>query len=576
MTSLEKLIKKEPKGLVARAAKFSEKAHRGQKRKSGEPYFCHPKAVAEILTKWNLDEATIAAGFLHDIVEDTPATHDEVEKEFGKEVTFIVDGVTKLGQIKYRGEASKISARTKAENLRKLFLALSEDLRVVFVKLADRLHNMRTLDALPHNKQRRIALETDEIYAPLAYRLGMHNISGELRDLAFPYLHPVENEWLEKNVPEAYEERRRYLEKLKPEVEKILKENKIKPLSVDFRAKRFSSLYSKLLRYDMDLTRIYDLVALRIIVKSISECYATMGIIHSLWPPLPGRIKDYIAMPKPNGYRSIHTTIIAPENKFVEIQIRTEQMHDENENGIAAHWLYKVHGDPKNGKMPLPTSRLAQEVQWVQQLRNWQEKSESINTDPDAYINAMKIDFFKDRIFAVTPKGEVLDLPVGATPIDFAYQIHTDVGNSCVGAKINDKFVSLDHELRSGDVVQIITQAKKKPSASWLKIVKTTGARDKIRAALNQDRKSIGGNRAPTRADIKITAEDRLGLLKELTAIITRSHIYINDLKTVTHPGNNFPNVKVQCETADRKKLDKLLLKLKKVRGVREVGYTLS
>ena len=575
MTLLEKIIKEDPKGLIAKACKYSEKAHRGQKRKTGEPYFIHPKAVAEILIRWHLDEATIAAGLLHDIVEDTGACHDDIEKEFGEEVTFIVDGVTKLGKIKYRGETNKVNAHARAENLRKLFLALSEDLRVVFVKLADRLHNMRTLAALPPAKQKRIALETDEIYAPLAYRLGMHNISGELKDLAFPYLHPKEYEWLKKYVPEAYDERRHYLEKLKPEVEKILIENDIKPLSIDFRAKRFSSLYSKLLRYEMDLSRIYDLVALRIIVNSVSECYAVMGLIHNMWPPLPGRIKDYIAMPKPNGYHSIHTTIIAPDNKFVEVQIRTSKMHEENENGIAAHWIYKQNGN-RHDKFPLPTSRLSQEVEWVKQLRNWQEKSESINTDPEAYLNAMKIDFFKDRIFVITPKGEVLDLPVGATPVDFAYQIHTDIGNSCIGAKINDKFVSLDNELHSGDVVQILTQANKKPSQDWLKFVKTSGAKDKIRATLNQTRKTIGGKRVETRADLRLTVEDRLGLLKEITAIITRSHIYITDLKTVTNPGNHFPNVKIQCQTVDRNKMEKLVLKLKKAKGIREVSYTLS
>ncbi|MBS3903341.1 MAG: bifunctional (p)ppGpp synthetase/guanosine-3',5'-bis(diphosphate) 3'-pyrophosphohydrolase [Anaplasmataceae bacterium] len=575
MTQLEKIIKEDPKGIIAKAYKFSERAHRGQKRKTGEPYFNHPKAVADILIRWHLDEATIAAGLLHDIVEDTEALHDEVQREFGEEITFIVDGVTKLGKIKYRGETNKLIARARAENLRKLFLALSEDLRVVFVKLADRLHNMRTLSALPTAKQKRIALETDEIYAPLAYRLGMHNISGELKDLAFPYLHPKEYEWLRNNVPGAYEERRQYLEKLKPAVEKALKENHIKPLSVDFRAKRFSSLYSKLLRYEMDLSRIYDLVAMRIVVNSVSECYAVMGLVHNLWPPLPGRIKDYIAMPKPNGYRSIHTTIIAPENRFVEIQIRTAQMHEENENGIAAHWIYKQNGHHKE-KFPLATSRLAQEVEWVKQLRSWQEKSESISTNPEAYLNAMKIDFFKDRIFAITPKGEVLDLPVGATPVDFAYQIHTDIGNSCIGAKVNDKFVPLDHELRSGDVVQILTQNNKKPSLDWLKFVKTSGAKDKIRASLNQDKKSFSGYRSPSRSDIKITVEDRLGLLKEITAVITRSHIYISDLKTISNPGSHFPNVKIQCQTADKKKMDKLILKLKKLKGIREVSYTLS
>ena len=319
--TLKELVKQNPEGLIARAFRFAERAHAGQKRKSGDPYVSHTIAVAEILESWRLDEVTIAAGLLHDTVEDGGVPLETIKKNFGEEVAFIVDGVSKLGKIKYRG------ASAKAENMRKMILALSQDLRVVFVKLADRLHNMRTLSALPPPKQKRIAMETDEIYAPLAYRLGMHSLSGELQDLAFPHLYPKENEWLHRTVESRYEERLKYLERIKPEVEKALADHRLKPSAMDFRAKRYGSLYKKLLRNNMDVERIYDLVAMRIIMNDVSDCYAALGVIHEKWPPLPGRIKDYIAVPKPNGYRSLHTTIIGPDEKIIEFQIRTREMH---------------------------------------------------------------------------------------------------------------------------------------------------------------------------------------------------------------------------------------------------------
>ncbi len=359
--SVKEFAKKNPESLIGRAYAFAEKAHTGQKRKSGEPYFNHALATAEILQSWHMDEATVAAGLLHDTVEDTGVPLETIKKEFGEEVAFLVDGVTKLGHIKYRDNAAlaekgrgKTGALTaaalateqsKAENLRKMILALSQDLRVVFIKLADRLHNMQTLAALPPAKQKRVALETDEIYASLAYRLGMHNVSGELQDLAFPYLHPREYEWLLRAAKERFAERSKYLEKIKPQVKKLLKEHDIKPLDIEIRAKRYSSLYKKLLKRDMDIDRVHDLVAMRVIVETLPECYAALGVIHEAWPPLPRRIKDYIAMPKPNAYRSLHTTVIGPDGKRVEFQIRTKEMHDENEYGVAAHWIYKENKD---------------------------------------------------------------------------------------------------------------------------------------------------------------------------------------------------------------------------------------
>jgi len=486
MDPLKDIVKKEPQGLIARAYAFALKAHEDQRRKSGEPYFEHPLATAEILRSWRMDDATIAAALLHDTVEDTGIPLDVIKKEFGADVAFLVDGVTKLGHIKYRGAAAKDSgaaAQNKVENLRKMIIALSQDLRVVFIKLADRTHNMRTLAALPPEKQRRIALETDEIYASIAYRLGMHTVSGELQDLAFPYLHPQEYEWLLGIAEERYAERLKYLEGIMPQVRKLLETHNIIPVDIEIRAKRYSSLYKKLLRRDMDIGRVHDLVAMRVIVETLPECYAALGVIHEAWPPMPRRIKDYIAMPKPNLYRSLHTTVIGPDGKQVEIQIRTKEMHEENEYGVAAHWLYKQKG---SGDPTISGKKLAREIEWVQQLKNRQERLTENIQNPEEFLQAMKADFFTDRIFAVTPQGDVIDLPAGATPIDFAYHVHSEVGNTATGAKVNGLMVPLDRPLKSGDVVEIVTQKGKKPSEDWLRFTKTGVAHDHIRAALKR------------------------------------------------------------------------------------------
>lgn len=474
--TLREYIKTNPQSPIARAAKLSEEAHKGQKRKTGEPYIIHPLAVGDILMGWKLDETTIVAGLLHDTVEDTSINLERVKKEFGESAAFIVDGVSKLGKIKYRGAEDD---QDQAENLRKMIVALSEDLRVVFVKLADRLHNMITLAALPPAKQKRIALETDEIYAPLAYRLGMQNVSGELQDLAFPYLYPREFEWLKEKVGDAYEARRKYATRISLPLKDALEKHGLKA-EIQFRAKRWSSLYRKLLVHDMDLEKIYDLVALRLVVPNIEECYAALGIIHSLWVPVPGRIKDYIAMPKPNGYRSLHTTIIGPEKKMVEIQIRTKEMHEESENGIAAHWLYK-----QGAQSPNKTN----ELKWVSQLRAWQENY--MSSDSEEFLESLKIEFFKHRIFAITPKGEVIDLPSGSTPVDFAYHIHTEIGNNCIGAKINGEIAPLNRELRSGDMVEILTQKNKRPSEDWLKFAKSSMAKNHIKINVRKKQTSL-------------------------------------------------------------------------------------
>jgi len=569
--SVKEIAKKTPSGLIGRAYAFAQEAHRNQARKSGEPYFNHPLAAAEILNSWHLDDATIAAALLHDTVEDTGIPLATIKAQFGEDVAFLVDGVTKLGHIKYRG------AQNKAENLRKMVLALSQDLRVIFIKLADRLHNMQTLQALPPAKQKRIAMETDEIYASIAYRLGMHDLSGELQDLAFPYLHPQEYRWLLGAAKEQYDARFRYLEKIKPLVKKLLEDHNIKTEGIEIRAKRYASLYKKLLRRDMDLGRIYDIVAIRVIVSSIPECYAALGVIHELWPPLPRRIKDYIAMPKPNGYKSLHTTVIGPEDKTIEFQIRTREMHDENEYGVAAHWLY----DQKRRGVKISGKELSKEIEWVQQLKNWQERFLEAEAKGDGrsnheeFLNSMKVDFFTDRIFAVTPHGDVIDLPSGATAIDFAYHVHSEIGNSATGAKVNGALVPLDHPLKSGDVIEIITQKGKKPSEDWLRFIKTSVARDHIRAALKSKRTFAQTARAPRHAELKLTVADRLGLIKDISSTISQNHMNIMSFHAENMKGGNYQFNKVEIQSTDPAKIERLIMKLKKIKGVREVSYRL-
>ena len=561
--TVKEIIVKEKQGLVARAYAFAQKAHAGQKRTSGEPYFNHVLAAAENVASWNLDESTIAAALLHDVAEDTKYTMEDIRKEFGDEVTFLVEGVTKLGKIKYRG------AEAQVENMRKMILALSEDIRVILVKLADRLHNIQTLSALPPPKQKRIALETMEIYAPLAYRLGMQKVSGELEDLAFPYLYPKEYKWLKDNMGVRYEERVRYIEKIRPIISDALTKHNIEVINIEARAKTYASLYKKLLRYDMDIEKIHDLIAVRIIVPTIEACYAAMGVVHKIWPPLPGRIKDYIALPKPNGYRSLHTTVFCDGNKITEFQIRTKEIHDEAENGIAAHWAYEQIKGTKHYLERRAITAGAKELTWVQQLRSWQKEF----SNDEEFLTALKIDFFKDRIFVITPRGEVIDLPVGATPIDFAYQIHTDIGNSCIGARVNGKIVPLDSELRSGDMVEILTQKNKKPSPSWLEFVKTNMAKKRIKNAMQQSASLAQAKKEFSYCEVKLIAEDRVGMLKDISAVIARTHINITNVNV--HPNAKFPIIKIQCDTANKDKIEKLLLKLKSQKGVVEASYRL-
>lgn len=507
---LQKIIKtnRDP-NLLERAFEFAKNAHQGQKRASGEDYIQHPTRVAQILTEMRLDPQTIAAGLLHDVPDDTNKTVKDIEKEFGKEVAFLVNGVSKLGKLRYPKDGLEFKPAKdrlqepidlKAENLRKMFFAMAEDLRVILIKLADRLHNMETLGSLPPEKQRRIALETMEIFAPLANRLGMGEIKGKLEDLAFPYLYPKEFEWLMENIKEKYKEQQKYLEKVKPVFKKILEKEEIHPVDMHSRAKHYWSLYQKLLRYEMNLDKIYDLIALRVIVEDVKTCYKVLGIIHKTWKPLPGRIKDYIALPKTNNYKALHTTCFCLDGKITEFQVKTREMHDEAEQGITAHWAYKEGLNLKN---------YGKKFAWVKQLRDWQKEV----SKSGEFLESLKIDFFKNRIFVFTPKGDVIDLPESATPVDFAYAVHTSIGQHCAGAKINGKIEELSRPLKNWDVVEIIVDKKRKPSKNWLEFAKTSISRSEIKRALK-----IKDEEVPTQETVKISRPQLLPQVKTKVA----------------------------------------------------------
>ncbi len=460
---------------------FAEKAHGPQKRASGEPYITHPVSTAITLAKMRLPADMVIAGLLHDVPEDTETTLEDIEIAFGGDVAKLVSGITKLGHIKYRGVERYI------ENLRKMFLAMAEDVRVVIIKFADRLHNLQTLDAIPQKKQYRIALESLEIYAPIANRLGMGEMKGLLEDAAFKFVYPKEYEWTKHVVETAAQNRETYLERVLTETRADLQQAHIPIVDVHGRAKHLYSLYKKLLKNERNIARIYDIVAIRIIVRTIADCYAALGIIHGRWTPLKGRIKDYIAQPKPNGYRSLHTTVFCDNGEIVEFQIRTQDMHETAEFGIAAHWWYDERKtSPISGTV---TATEPSSIDWVKQLAEIQHEV----SDKQQYMKSLediKIDIFKDRIFVFTPKGDVIDLPEDSTPVDFAYAIHTDIGNTCTAAKVNDEMSPLHRTLKSGDMVEIITDKNRKgPSADWGAFAKTRHAKAKIRQFA---RRSIG------------------------------------------------------------------------------------
>ncbi|MDY3828699.1 MAG: bifunctional (p)ppGpp synthetase/guanosine-3',5'-bis(diphosphate) 3'-pyrophosphohydrolase [Clostridium sp.] len=457
--------------LVKKAFYFASEAHKDQKRLSGEPYIIHPVNVACILAELGMDTDTIVAGLLHDVVEDTKYTYNDTVRLFNTEIANIVDGVTKLGKIEY-----KTKEEQQADNVRKMLLAMAKDIRVIIVKLADRLHNMRTLKYRPKEKQQKTAQETLDIYAPLAHRLGMSKIKWELEDLSFRYLHEEDYYSLVKQIAEKRKEREDYIKSICTQLREELDDAGI-DADIDGRPKHFYSIYRKMVNKNKTLEQIFDLTAVRILVNSVKDCYGVLGIVHTIYKPIPGRFKDYIAMPKPNMYQSLHTTVIDSKGKTFEIQIRTFDMHKTAEYGIAAHWKYKEGGSSNNNEDD--ENNFEKKLVWLRDMLEWQKEA----SDAEEFIQGFKIDLFSDEIFVFTPKGVVIDLASGATPIDFAYRIHTDVGNKCVGAKVNGKMVPLDYQLKTGQIVEIITSATAKgPSMNWLNIAKTNQAKGKIRA----------------------------------------------------------------------------------------------
>jgi GTP pyrophosphokinase len=456
--------------LVRKAWEFCVRHHEGQTRASGEPYIIHPLEVAEVLADMKMDSTSIAAGLLHDSVEDTPATNEEIEAGFGEQVAHIVEGVTNIDKIEFANREDR-----QAENVRKMLLAMVSDVRVVLIKLADRLHNMRTLEHLRPERRESIARETLDIYAPLAHRLGMGKVRGELEDLAFRYTDPVSYEQVAEAVEVRRTEGEQFLRSVEDTLIEQLRENNI-PARVEWRIKRIYSIFQKQQRSKVSFDQVYDLLAIRVITQDVAACYAVFGLIHTLWKPVPGRIKDFIAMPRANRYQSLHTTVMSPSGHQFEVQIRTEEMHRIAEEGIAAHWKYKAGAG-------VVTARDEERLNWIRQLVEWQKEM----TDPNEFLSSLKMDLYPDEVYTFTPKGKVVVIPSEGTPIDFAYTIHTEVGHTCVGAKVNGRMAPLRTKLRTGDIVEIVTQKDHKPSRDWLTFVKSPRARNKIKHWLNED-----------------------------------------------------------------------------------------
>jgi GTP pyrophosphokinase len=459
--------------LLRRAYVFSAMEHKGQVRHSGEPYLIHPLEVADILADMRLDPVAIACGLLHDVVEDTLTTIDRIQELFGPEIAHIVEGVTKLGAVSFAS-----SEQRQAESFRKMLLAMVDDIRVIMVKLADRLHNMRTLHHLPEERRLRIAQETLDIYAPIANRLGMSKVKNELEELCFRSLEPKAYEALRAKVDARRKATAGMVEELRQTIAAKLAEAQVPVVAIDGRIKRLYSIWLKLKRQKIDLEQVYDFVALRVVTSTVKDCYAALGIIHQTWAPVPGRFKDFIAMPRPNGYQSLHTSVVSDRGFPFEVQIRTEQMHRIAEEGIAAHWKYK------EGRVG--AQRDEQYFQWLRQLLEWQQEVR----DPQQFIQNLKVDLYPEEVYTFTPRGEVKALPRGATPIDFAYAIHTDIGHQCVGARVNGRMVPLRHRLKNGDIVEVLTQQGHKPSRDWLGFVVTSRARNKIRHFLHAEEKA--------------------------------------------------------------------------------------
>jgi guanosine-3',5'-bis(diphosphate) 3'-pyrophosphohydrolase len=475
---------------LERAYQFSATVHQGQRRRSGEPYLTHPLAVAGIIAELRLDVPSVATGLLHDTVEDTLTTLDEIQARFGPEVAELVDGVTKISRIDFRSREEK-----QAENFRKMLLAMARDIRVILIKLADRTHNMRTLGHLDARRQQVIAQETLDIYAPIAHRLGIYWIKSELEDNALHYLHPEVYYQLKRNVAKKREERERYTKEVVSLLARKMKEANLEA-EVHGRPKHFYSIYQKMQQQNLLYDQVHDVIAFRVIVDSIGECYEGLGVVHANWKPVPGRFKDYIALPKANGYQSLHTAVIGPRGQRMEVQIRTREMHRVAEYGVAAHWRYKkADGGPDDER------DVEERFAWLRQMLEWQQHL----TDPDEFLRSVKEDLFSKEVFVFTPKGDLLNFPAGATVIDFAYRIHSEVGRHCTGARVNGRIVPLRYALRSGDSVEIITTPTQTPSKDWLKFVKTSRAKERIRNYLKaqQRGRSVAMGRSILERDLE-------------------------------------------------------------------------
>lgn len=477
---VNKYLTEDQVAFVRKAYELAAEAHAVQRRKSGEPYIIHPIGVASILAQLQMDDKTLAAAFLHDVVEDTDYTLDDIKERFGVVVANLVDGVTKLGKIEYISKEDR-----QIENYRKMFLAMARDIRVVLIKLADRLHNMRTMKYMPVHKQQSISRETLEIYAPLAHRLGIYTIKWELEDLAFRYMEPDIYYNLVEQVKIKRREREAMINEAMAEMKESLEKANIK-CEIQGRPKNFYSIHKKMLRDHKELNEIYDLLAIRVLVDTVKDCYGTLGIVHSMWRPIPGRFKDYVAVPKSNMYQSLHTTVLSTGGQPLEIQIRTFEMHRISEYGIAAHWRYKESGGSKPASQSSTDKGFDAKLSWLRQLLEWHQ---DMNDSRD-FVNTVKMDIFADEVFVFTPRGDVIDLPVGSVPIDFAYRIHTDVGNRCVGAKVNGRIVPLDFKLSNGDIVEVITSKQSSgPSRDWLNIVGSSDTRNKIKGWFKKERR---------------------------------------------------------------------------------------